>query len=594
MEHAQKELAKVCYPQFEMSIDLINFTTNYDYIKYTEQLGNIITIEWEPGILIEARILEMDIDWDKSDNFTLKFSNKNSLDDKWSLLSEIKKQANSTASSVDYNKGAWNIAKQTSIDFKQWKGSILDASLQALQNSANQEVLIDETGIILRRWLPDQNTYSPNQIWMTNGQIAFSKDGWKSVCQALGEITLPDGHTVYGLVGEYIIGEIFVGETLRLRGSGAELDLSANVAITDLENKNVEFSVTINEFKSEYSAYKKEMNGTIENINTSIRQNEQAIILEANKRSEADNGIRSDYTAKFEINANAISAEVSRATKAEDLLESDYNAKFKINADEIAAEVSRATKAEGNLSSSIKVNADNIELKVNKNGVISAINISPETVKIKGKKIQLDGEVTFSNTNKFKLEPNTTTINGGCIKSGTIDASVANIQNINASNINTGSFNASLIKTGTLDAENITVRNLVVGKNVSMGSNATISWKNVTGTDNVAELGDIPNDEYITQITKNTVTTEYVNALSITAGSVSADNISGGLIKGVTALFVEDNGAYWACGATSLSEAQSGSNCDWICDTRGLSGYNKDGNTIRDCLISFHFLPNVL
>lgn len=52
----------------------------------------------------------------------------------------------------------------------------------------------------------------------------------------------------------------------------------------------------------------------------------------------------------------------------------------------------RVTTAEA----SIKVTADNINLKVSKNGVIAAINVSPETVTISASKIDLKGKVTFS------------------------------------------------------------------------------------------------------------------------------------------------------------------------------------------------------
>ena len=46
--------------------------------------------------------------------------------------------------------------------------------------------------------------------------------------------------------------------------------------------------------------------------------------------------------------------------------------------------------------SSIKTNASNIELKVSKNGVVAAINASPESVKISAGKIDLVGKVTFT------------------------------------------------------------------------------------------------------------------------------------------------------------------------------------------------------
>ena len=478
MKHAENELAKVCYPQYEMTVDVINFTTRKEFIEYTEQLelGNIITIEWEPGVFIEVRLLEMEIDWDNPENFALKFSNKD-LDTDWAILAEIQQQANSTATSVDYNKGAWNVAKQTSVDFKNWRNNTLDAGLQKLQNSDKQEVLFDRTGIILKRWLTDQNKYSSNQVWMTNGQIAFTRDSWQSVCTALGMITLPDDREVYGLNAEYIIGEAVVGENFILRGSGAQLDLSANESITsltgDIESKTATLLANINEFKSEYALYTQTNDGNINSLSSGIEQNAQAITL-----------------------------------------------------------------------------------KVNANEVINAINVSSEGIKISGNKLDIEGNTTFTSFTDG-LSNGTTIINGACIQTGSIDA--------------------SLITTGTLDADKITVNNLVVGKNVTMGDDAVINWNNVLDTPT------IPDDDYITAITKNTITTEYVNALKVTAKSVAAEDITGTLITGKTVLFDDTTiagiteGLYWAA-----HDSIEGANIygAWVCDTNALYANDDNGNRV--------------
>ena len=479
MEHARKELAKACYPQFEMEIDAVNFTADYDFIEYTGQLelGNIITIEWEPGILIEARLLEMSIDWSNPDNFCLKFSSKNSLTEKWSLLAEIQKQAHSSGSSIDYNKGAWNIAKQTSLDFQQWINQIFDASLQNLQNSPDQEVLIDETGILLRKWLADQNKYSPGQVWMTNGQIAFTQDTWKSVCTALGEVTLPDGHKVYGLVGQYIVGEIFVGETLKLRGSGAELDLSSNDSISGLE--------------------------------TSFR---------------IQNGLFESYIGK--INS-----------------------------------AGTATDESGRVYTKIRQTEDSVALKVDKNGVISSINLSPETIRIQGSKIQLDGDVSF--TNSFSIDGNQvsiTNISGGNIKTSTITSAQIAADTITAANIAANTITGDKIAVGTIGADKIKTNELEVGKNIAMGANAVISWRNISGKPNdLAYTGDIPDDNYITEITKDTITTSYINALNVTAKYVTAEGIKAGTINGVSLNFDAVNSVFWTTNDAS-----------WTCDSNAI------------------------
>lgn len=76
------------------------------------------------------------------------------------------------------------------------------------------------------------------------------------------------------------------------------------------------------------------------------------------------------------------------------------------------------------LQSSITMFSDEIELKVSKNDIISSINLSPESIRIKGKLIHLDGE---------------TRIDNGIIKS-------AMIESVSASKITAGIINANDIK----------------------------------------------------------------------------------------------------------------------------------------------------
>lgn len=58
---------------------------------------------------------------------------------------------------------------------------------------------------------------------------------------------------------------------------------------------------------------------------------------------------------------------------------------------------------------------------------------------------------------------------------------------------------------------------------IILPDNTVIQWSQVNGA-----------EDQVTKITKNTVTTEYVNTLKITAGSVAAENITGETITGKT------------------------------------------------------------
>ena len=76
---------------------------------------------------------------------------------------------------------------------------------------------------------------------------------------------------------------------------------------------------------------------------------------------------------------------------------------------------------------SIKINADNIELKVSKNGVISSINQSAESITISASRVNLSGYVTASEFSSLKADLANVT-------SGTVQASHLYTQNLTATN----------------------------------------------------------------------------------------------------------------------------------------------------------------
>lgn len=105
------------------------------------------------------------------------------------------------------------------------------------------------------------------------------------------------------------------------------------------------------------------------------------------------------------------------------------------------------------------------------------------------------------------------------ITKDTVTTSYVNALNVTAKEVNSdwvyaGTVKADQISTGTLDATKLTVKGLTVGDNVTLGDNAVIKWNQVEDA-----------DTKVTQITKDTVTTSYVNALKITANSVISDAI---------------------------------------------------------------------
>ena len=107
-----------------------------------------------------------------------------------------------------------------------------------------------------------------------------------------------------------------------------------------------------------------------------------------------------------------------------------------------------------------KANAE-ISLKVSEDEIISAINLSPEAIRINTAKLNIDAYVTFTNLSTSGQ----TTINGGNITTGTLNASMVTISNFGYSSLTgtkpptdadntTTTINGGIITTGTIQVLN--------------------------------------------------------------------------------------------------------------------------------------------
>ncbi|MEA2056593.1 MAG: hypothetical protein U9O78_02695 [Patescibacteria group bacterium] len=106
------------------------------------------------------------------------------------------------------------------------------------------------------------------------------------------------------------------------------------------------------------------------------------------------------------------------------------------------------------------------------------------------------------------------TVNADAIKTGTLDASIVNVTNINANNIVSGTIEADYIVGGTLDASTMTVQNLNAGS-ITVGTFVNI------------------NDRLsVTSIHGDKIQVGTLNADRITAGSISANEIHSHTITG--------------------------------------------------------------
>ena len=121
---------------------------------------------------------------------------------------------------------------------------------------------------------------------------------------------------------------------------------------------------------------------------------------------------------------------------------------------------------------------------------------------------------------------NTLTSSGQLSGYKLVDGSIPDVKIIN--------LTADKITAGTIDASVITVTNLVVGTNVTMGPNATISW------DKVTDQPSIPS-QYTDAEAVEAIENTYIDAYNVWTVNVYSQNITGGNFTALNRIKLGDN-----------------------------------------------------
>ena len=204
-DQAVDVLDRISEPRYTFSVDAVNFMMIQDFQTFIDQveLGAIITLEIKEGTMAYPVLLGFDLDYDNPTSFKLIFGNRLRLDDEAFQYSDLLNQSISAGTTTKVNSTQWNSWKDTYEDeVSTFITSALDASLNNVVNSTDQDIIIDESG--LRGRTTVGGSYSDKQVWLVNNMIAFTDDNWDSAKMAIGEFEAPDGSSVYGIVAEQL------------------------------------------------------------------------------------------------------------------------------------------------------------------------------------------------------------------------------------------------------------------------------------------------------------------------------------------------------------------------------------------------------
>lgn len=240
---AQQELAKACVPQYTITTPLCSIVAqtafeykgvlvNDDYSGF--MINNYVHVKIDKEIHT-MRISSIDLEFPITDRISVTFTNATKgtgiMNDIASVLSNAANMATSfNAVATQAEKG-----NQANSTFETIKSEGLNAALMSVKGGGTeQDVIIDEHGILLRRKIFETGEYSDCQMKLINRNIVLTKDNWKTAELAIGYgLYTVDGEqtAVYGVWADLLVGDLIVGKEIKIYGGGDGTTDNATVII---------------------------------------------------------------------------------------------------------------------------------------------------------------------------------------------------------------------------------------------------------------------------------------------------------------------------------------------------------------------------
>lgn len=233
-DRAVTRLSRVSEPTQEFSMDVENFLFAKEFEEWSEQLetGCLINVELEVDDVALLFLSNITVNYaDKSLQMT--FGNRFSRFDPKAIFNGVLGDIKKSTNSINYIKEILYPVKDGEFDMM--KEAIESSGIltkNAALASANQEIIIDDTGI-LGRTLLENGEYGPKQIKITNQTIVFTDDGWDTASTAIGSFLFNNPFTGeveerYGVIANTLIGNLVLSQEVGIYNTDNSITLDKN------------------------------------------------------------------------------------------------------------------------------------------------------------------------------------------------------------------------------------------------------------------------------------------------------------------------------------------------------------------------------
>ncbi len=236
---ANQELSKACMSQYtvtspvcaivaQTAFEYQGVMVNDDYSGFV--LNNYVRVRIDEDVY-KMRIASIDLNFPITDKIDVTFTNVSRYHNGvMSDVASILESASNMATSYNYVATQAEKGQQANSTFETIKNEGLNAGLMAVKGGRNQDVVIDNHGILIRKKIEEIDDYSPYQMKIINRNIVLTDNNWEKARMAIG-LGKYNEELVYGVWADVIYGDLLAGNQLKIYGGGDGTTDNATVII---------------------------------------------------------------------------------------------------------------------------------------------------------------------------------------------------------------------------------------------------------------------------------------------------------------------------------------------------------------------------
>lgn len=341
-DRAKDVLTKACEPTQEFDLDVENFIFVKDFEHWSEQLetGCLVNVELEENDVAKLFLSSMTINYDDH-TLSMTFGNRFKKFDTKSLFDNVLGSVSKSANSISYIKDILDPIKRGELNaLKETLATSRNLTMGNALGASDEDVIIDGSGYTGVKRNSD-GTVDPQQIKIVSKNIVFTDDAWETCKTAIGEIVIADGTTTYGINAETIIGDLIIGNELRILNEDGE----------DI------FSVVDGQIQSTVKTATTTLSDTVDAVSSTANS---AYNLASQADANAD-GVRADMEANYATNESVSTVRTELASQITQT-NADVTANFSKTTSMITETNGKIDEVKTDVSTMIRMNADGVEV----------------------------------------------------------------------------------------------------------------------------------------------------------------------------------------------------------------------------------------